>query len=109
MIIDPSLDMITGRFYDQLVEARAHVADAYDPGVRERLWRISLELTGAPEPRDDAWVSGSNAACRRPTGVEPRGCPGSGRDPRAARLIALLRPLTAATDRDWPLSPWPVR
>jgi NAD(P)-dependent dehydrogenase (short-subunit alcohol dehydrogenase family) len=50
MIMDPSLDLITGRFYDQLEEARAHVADAYDPGVRERLWRISLELTGAPEP-----------------------------------------------------------
>jgi NAD(P)-dependent dehydrogenase (short-subunit alcohol dehydrogenase family) len=50
MIMDPSLDLITGRFYDQLEEARAHVADAYDPGVRERLWRISIELTGAPEP-----------------------------------------------------------
>ena len=42
--------MISGRFYDQLEEARAHVAEAYDPAVRERLWRISLELTGAPEP-----------------------------------------------------------
>jgi NAD(P)-dependent dehydrogenase (short-subunit alcohol dehydrogenase family) len=50
MIMDPSLDLITGRFYDQLEEVRAHVADAYDPGVRERLWRISIELTGAPEP-----------------------------------------------------------
>ena len=50
MIMDPALDMITGRFYDQLVEARAHVAEAYDPAVRERLWRISLEVTGAPEP-----------------------------------------------------------
>ena len=30
--------------------SRAHVAEAYDPAVRERLWRISLELTGAPEP-----------------------------------------------------------
>ena len=50
MITDPALTKITGRFYDQLVEARAHVAEAYDSGVRERLWRISLELTGAPEP-----------------------------------------------------------
>ena len=34
------------------VEARAHVAEAYDPAVRERLWRVSLELTGAPSRRD---------------------------------------------------------
>jgi NAD(P)-dependent dehydrogenase (short-subunit alcohol dehydrogenase family) len=50
LITDPALDGITGRFYDQLVEARAHVEEAYDPAVRERLWRVSLELTGAPEP-----------------------------------------------------------
>lgn len=50
LITDPDLDGVTGRFYDQLVEARAHVEEAYDRGVRERLWRISLELTGAPEP-----------------------------------------------------------
>lgn len=50
LITDPALRMITGRFYDQLEESRAHVAEAYDPAVRERLWRISLELTGAPEP-----------------------------------------------------------
>ena len=43
--------MITGRFFDQRSRSRAHVADAYDPRVRERLWKISLELTGAPEPR----------------------------------------------------------
>ncbi len=50
LITDPALDGVTGRFYDQLVEARAHVAEAYDPAVRERLWRVSLQLTGAPEP-----------------------------------------------------------
>jgi NAD(P)-dependent dehydrogenase (short-subunit alcohol dehydrogenase family) len=50
LIMDPALDGVSGRFYDQLEEARAHVADAYDRGVRERLWRISLDLTGAPDP-----------------------------------------------------------
>jgi NAD(P)-dependent dehydrogenase (short-subunit alcohol dehydrogenase family) len=50
LIIDPALAMITGRFFDQLVETRSYVADAYDTGVRERLWRVSLELTGASEP-----------------------------------------------------------
>lgn len=50
LIADPALDGITGRFYDQTRPARAHVEDAYDPAVRERLWRVSLELTGAPEP-----------------------------------------------------------
>ena len=50
LITDPALTRITGRFFDQLVETRSSVADAYDPQVRERLWRISLALTGAPEP-----------------------------------------------------------
>lgn len=50
LITDHALEGITGRFYDQLVDARAHVEEAYDPAVRERLWRTSLDLTGAPEP-----------------------------------------------------------
>ncbi len=48
---DPALAGVTGRFFDRLNgETRARSESAYDPGVRERLWNISLELTGAPEP-----------------------------------------------------------
>jgi len=48
--MEPALDGVSGRLDEQLEAARAHVADAYDRGVRERLWRISLDLTGAPDP-----------------------------------------------------------
>ena len=37
----------TGEFFDGLQPGRAR-AQAYDEGVRERLRRVSLELTGAP-------------------------------------------------------------
>ncbi len=48
---DPALAGVTGRFFDRLNgETRAKSESAYDRGVRERLWEISLELTGAPEP-----------------------------------------------------------
>ena len=33
-----------------VTDPAAPPADAYDPQVQERLWRVSLELTGAPEP-----------------------------------------------------------
>jgi NAD(P)-dependent dehydrogenase (short-subunit alcohol dehydrogenase family) len=49
LVADPGLAGITGRFYDRTQEARAH-ASAYDPDVRRRLWQLSLDLTGAPEP-----------------------------------------------------------
>ena len=41
---------ITGRYFDRVQESRAHEA-AYDLGVQDRLWGVSLELTGAPDPR----------------------------------------------------------
>jgi NAD(P)-dependent dehydrogenase (short-subunit alcohol dehydrogenase family) len=48
LIEDPQLDAVTGRFFDRLRDARAHES-AYDPQVRRRLWRLSLDLTGAPD------------------------------------------------------------
>jgi len=51
LVRDPTLDGVTGRFIDRLNgEARVRFESAYDPAVRDRLWRLSLELTGAPEP-----------------------------------------------------------
>ncbi|MCV2395190.1 SDR family NAD(P)-dependent oxidoreductase [Actinotalea sp. M2MS4P-6] len=44
LVRGPALDGITGRFYDRTAEARA-LPDAYDPEIRERLWRISEQLT----------------------------------------------------------------
>lgn len=49
LITDPALYGVTGRFYDQFTEARAQES-AYDPDVQQRLWQLSLELTGAPDP-----------------------------------------------------------
>ena len=46
----PELDGVTGRFYDRQAEARAD-PQAYDADARRRLWKLSLELTGAAEPR----------------------------------------------------------
>jgi NAD(P)-dependent dehydrogenase (short-subunit alcohol dehydrogenase family) len=45
----PDLATTTGRFFDRFHESRAH-ASAYDPETRRRLWRLSLDLTGAPDP-----------------------------------------------------------
>jgi NAD(P)-dependent dehydrogenase (short-subunit alcohol dehydrogenase family) len=45
----PELDGVTGRFYDRQREAEAH-PQAYDADARRRLWELSLELTGAPDP-----------------------------------------------------------
>ena len=32
-----------------MTELRAH-ASAYDQAVQQRLWQVSLDLTGAPDP-----------------------------------------------------------
>jgi NAD(P)-dependent dehydrogenase (short-subunit alcohol dehydrogenase family) len=40
---DPSLDGITGRFFDRETEARAE-DQAYDPEARRRLWELSEQL-----------------------------------------------------------------
>ena len=45
----PELDGVTGRFFDRLQESRA-LDPAYDPAARRRLWELSLELTGEPDP-----------------------------------------------------------
>jgi hypothetical protein len=46
------LEEVTGRYFDGQREARAD-EQAYDPSARERLRRLSEELTGLREPGDD--------------------------------------------------------
>jgi NAD(P)-dependent dehydrogenase (short-subunit alcohol dehydrogenase family) len=45
LIRDPELEGVTGRYFEELREARAH-PQAYDPEARRRLWTLSEELTG---------------------------------------------------------------
>jgi NAD(P)-dependent dehydrogenase (short-subunit alcohol dehydrogenase family) len=45
LAISPELDGVSGRYFDQLREARA-LEQAYDDGERRRLWRLSEELVG---------------------------------------------------------------
>ncbi len=45
---EPSLEGVTGRFFDRETEARAE-DQAYDPEARRRLWELSESLT-APSP-----------------------------------------------------------
>ena len=45
----PDVEGVTGQFYDRQSEAAPH-AQAYDPDAQRRLWELSLELTGEPEP-----------------------------------------------------------
>ena len=49
LAIDPALEGVTGRFYDRQRESAAD-PHASDPEARRRLWALSLELTGEPEP-----------------------------------------------------------
>jgi NAD(P)-dependent dehydrogenase (short-subunit alcohol dehydrogenase family) len=44
LVAAPELDGVTGRYFDQLEESRAH-EQAYDPEARRRLWELSEELT----------------------------------------------------------------
>jgi hypothetical protein len=44
-VADPALDGVTGRYYNQQAEARAH-PQAYDPAARTRLRELSENLTG---------------------------------------------------------------
>lgn len=46
---DPAYAGVTGRYFERLRESRP-LAQAYDSAFRDRLWRTSVELTGAPEP-----------------------------------------------------------
>lgn len=41
----PELEGVTGKYFDGVKEARAD-AQAYDPNIRRRLWRLSEELCG---------------------------------------------------------------
>jgi NAD(P)-dependent dehydrogenase (short-subunit alcohol dehydrogenase family) len=47
---DPDLESVTGRFFDRKQEARPD-DQASDRDARRRLWELSLELTGEPDPR----------------------------------------------------------
>ncbi|GAA5015768.1 SDR family NAD(P)-dependent oxidoreductase [Kitasatospora paranensis] len=49
LVTDPSLDGVTGRYFDRSTEARAS-SQAYDSAARARLRSISEELTGVPFP-----------------------------------------------------------
>jgi NAD(P)-dependent dehydrogenase (short-subunit alcohol dehydrogenase family) len=42
---DPALDNVTGKYFDEMREARANT-QAYDADARHRLWRLSEALTG---------------------------------------------------------------
>jgi len=48
LVSSPEVDGTSGRFFDRTREARAHPS-AYDRAVQQRLWRLSLDLTGAPD------------------------------------------------------------
>jgi NAD(P)-dependent dehydrogenase (short-subunit alcohol dehydrogenase family) len=45
LVTSPELDGITGRYFDQQRESRAH-DQAYDRNARKQLWRLSEEFTG---------------------------------------------------------------
>ena len=49
LAVDPELEGVTGRFYDRQAESTPD-PQASDPEARRRLWALSLELTGEPEP-----------------------------------------------------------
>ncbi|HEX7127904.1 MAG TPA: SDR family NAD(P)-dependent oxidoreductase [Thermodesulfobacteriota bacterium] len=49
LVTDPGLEGVSGRYYDQLREARAH-RQAYDPDARARLRTLSERLTGLAPP-----------------------------------------------------------
>ncbi|CAM5292625.1 3-oxoacyl-ACP reductase [Streptomyces tanashiensis] len=45
LLLDPELATVTGRYFDQFTDARAH-DQAYDRGVRERLMKLTHDLIG---------------------------------------------------------------
>ena len=48
LVTDPTLDGVTGKFFNQTSEARAD-PQAYDPEARAELWRRSLTLVGVDQ------------------------------------------------------------
>ena len=49
LAVAPELENVSGRFFDRQTEARAD-DQAYDRDARRRLWELSLELSGEPDP-----------------------------------------------------------
>src|SRR5688572_13220736 len=45
LAVSPEIAHVTGVYFNQLAEARAH-AQAYDDAARAKLWALSMELTG---------------------------------------------------------------
>jgi NAD(P)-dependent dehydrogenase (short-subunit alcohol dehydrogenase family) len=45
LVLAPELEGVTGRYFDQLSQARAR-SQAYDPEARRRLWQLSEEWAG---------------------------------------------------------------
>jgi NAD(P)-dependent dehydrogenase (short-subunit alcohol dehydrogenase family) len=79
LAVAPALDEMSGRYFDQLREARAN-EQAYDPLARRRLWRLSEQLSGlamdsqAPAtepPGPSAKSSGFASAEPGPAGGSP--------------------------------------
>lgn len=48
LVDDPAVAGVSGAFFDRTRPSRAD-ASAYDPEVQRRLWKLSLDLTGAPD------------------------------------------------------------
>jgi phosphoglycerate dehydrogenase-like enzyme/NAD(P)-dependent dehydrogenase (short-subunit alcohol dehydrogenase family) len=48
MAIGPDVEGVTGAYYHRMELARAH-EQAYDAAARQRLWDLSVAMTGAPE------------------------------------------------------------
>jgi NAD(P)-dependent dehydrogenase (short-subunit alcohol dehydrogenase family) len=51
LITDPTLEAVSGRYFDQTHEARA-LAQAYDERARDRLRAVAERLTGVPSGHD---------------------------------------------------------
>jgi NAD(P)-dependent dehydrogenase (short-subunit alcohol dehydrogenase family) len=49
LVDDPALNGTTGLFFDRAEETLAHPS-AYETDVQNRLWKLSLDLTGASDP-----------------------------------------------------------
>lgn len=47
LILDPSLDGVTGQFFDRTRAARAH-PDAHNPLIQQQIWELSTRLTARP-------------------------------------------------------------
>jgi NAD(P)-dependent dehydrogenase (short-subunit alcohol dehydrogenase family) len=66
LISDPSLDNVTGRYFDQTQAARA-LPEAYDERARARLRAVAEQLTGVPRHRSSSAPDCNPALARAAT------------------------------------------